>query len=116
VRVQISNTCTARRRKCLKPQGSKRKPSDCFCYIVECADGTFYTGWTTDLKRRVVAHNAGRGSRYTRARRPVKLVYSERVSTRAEAVRREVKIKRMKRPAKLGLVAKLKRGIPTFDF
>jgi putative endonuclease len=55
----------------------------------------------------VAAHNAGRGSRYTRARRPVKLVYSERVSTRAEAMRREVKIKRMKRSAKLGLVAKL---------
>ena len=72
----------------------------CFCYIVECADGTFYTGWTTDLERRVAAHNAGRGSRYTRQRRPVRLVYFESLPTRAEAMRRETRIKRMSRSAK----------------
>ncbi len=64
-------------------------------------DGTFYTGWTVNLDRRVAAHNAGRGSRYTRLRRPVKLVYFERFTTRAEAMRREIQIKRMKRSAKL---------------
>jgi putative endonuclease len=97
VRVQISNT---------QSKSSKRKTFDCFCYIVECADGTFYTGWTTDLKRRVAAHNAGRGSRYTRLRRPVKLVYFEHQPNRSEAMRREVKIKRMSRSAKLRLVAR----------
>ena len=57
-----------------------------YVYIVECADGSYYTGWTTDLRRRLAAHNAGRGSRYTRIRRPVKLVYSEEHPDRASAV------------------------------
>jgi putative endonuclease len=54
-----------------------------FVYILECADGSYYTGWTTDLDRRVAAHNAGRGGRYTRSRRPVKLVYWEEQVPRA---------------------------------
>jgi putative endonuclease len=83
-------------------------PPQCFCYIVECADGTFYTGWTTNLERRVAAHNAGRGSRYTRSRRPVKLVYAESCSGRAEAMRREATLKRMSRPAKLDRIEKFK--------
>ena len=74
---------------------------ECYCYMVECADGTLYTGWTTDLRRRVAAHNAGRGSRYTRMHRPVKLVYFEHLPNRSEAMRREAQIKRMKRSAKL---------------
>ena len=81
----------------------------CYCYIVECADGTFYTGWTTNLERRVKEHNAGRGSRYTRLRRPVKLVYSERQPDRSAAMRREAKIKRMSRVAKLALSKSVKR-------
>jgi putative endonuclease len=83
-------------------------PPQCFCYIVECADGTFYTGWTTNLERRLAAHNAGRGSRYTRSRRPVKLVYFESCSSRAEAMRREATLKRMSRPAKLDRIDKFK--------
>jgi putative endonuclease len=77
-----------------------RKSNGCFCYIVECVDGTFYTGWTTNLERRVATHNAGRGSRYTRPRRPVKLVYFESLLNRAEAMRREIQIKHMSRSAK----------------
>jgi putative endonuclease len=69
--------------------------------MVECADGTLYTGWTTNLRQRVAAHNAGRGSRYTRMHRPVKLVYFEHLPNRSEAMRREAQIKRMKRSAKL---------------
>ena len=83
-------------------------PPQCFCYIVECADGTFYTGWTTNLERRLAVHNAGRGSRYTRSRRPVKLVYFECCSSRAQAMRREVTLKRMSRPAKLDRILKFK--------
>jgi putative endonuclease len=85
----------------------------CYCYIVECADGTFYTGWTIDLNRRVAAHNAGRGSRYTRLRRPVKLVYFERLPNRSDAMRREVQIKRMSRRAKLARISQFKKNTAT---
>jgi putative endonuclease len=78
-----------------------QEPQDCYCYIVECSDGTFYTGWTTNLENRVATHNAGRGSRYTRLRRPVRLVYFEHLPNRSEAMRREAQIKRMSRLAKL---------------
>ncbi|MGC8780670.1 MAG: GIY-YIG nuclease family protein, partial [Anaerolineae bacterium] len=56
-----------------------------FVYVVRCADGTYYTGWTTDLARRIAQHNAGRGGAYTRSRRPVTLVYREEVPDRAAA-------------------------------
>lgn len=75
-----------------------------FVYIVECSDGTFYTGWTTDLARRVADHNAGRGGRYTRMRRPVCLVYWEAMPDRATAQRRELAIKRAGRDAKQRLI------------
>ena len=74
-----------------------------FVYIVRCADGMLYTGWALDVTRRVQAHNAGRGSRYTRAHRPVELVYSEELPTRLEAMKREVAIKRYPRAKKLKL-------------
>lgn len=73
-------------------------------YIVECADGSFYTGWAMDVTRRVAAHNAGRGARYTRARRPVKLVYVETCASRAAAMKREVTVKRLPRAKKLALI------------
>jgi len=75
-----------------------------FVYIVRCADGTFYTGWTTDVARRVAQHNAGRGARYTRMRRPVVLVYREETPDRSTAMRREVAIKRLDRERKERLV------------
>jgi putative endonuclease len=85
-----------------------QEPQDCYCYIVECSDGTFYTGWTTNLENRVATHNAGRGSRYTRLRRPVRLVYFEHLPNRSEAMRRETQIKRMSRPAKLKKISNFK--------
>jgi putative endonuclease len=72
----------------------------CFCYILECADGTYYTGWTTDPERRVKVHNAGRGARYTRTRRPVKLVYIEPQPDRTAAMKRERAIKALPRVKK----------------
>jgi len=75
-----------------------------FCYILECADGTFYTGWTTDLERRMKTHNAGRGAKYTKLRRPVRLVYSEKLRSRSAAQKRELAIKRLRRSKKLELV------------
>ena len=75
-----------------------------FCYILECSDGTFYTGWTTDPPRREKQHNAGTGARYTRVRRPVKMVYIEEQPDRTSAMKRELAIKRLKRPGKSKLV------------
>ena len=72
----------------------------CYCYIVECADGSYYTGWAIDPERRVVVHNQGRGARYTRTRLPVKLVYIEEQTDQKTAMKRERAIKRMTRKGK----------------
>ena len=72
----------------------------CYCYILQCADGTFYTGWTTDPVRRVAQHNKGIGAKYTSTRRPVKLVYLETHPNRTDAMKRELAIKKMKRGQK----------------
>jgi putative endonuclease len=76
----------------------------CYCYIVECSDGTYYTGWTTDPERRVKQHNKGIGAKYTSVRRPVKLVYLEPLPDRTDAMKRELAIKKMKRVQKSKLV------------
>jgi putative endonuclease len=75
-----------------------------WCYLVRCADQTFYCGITNDLHKRVAAHNAGSASRYTRARLPVVLVYSEPHQDRSAASKREAQVKRMSRAAKLALM------------
>jgi len=77
----------------------------CYCYIVECSDGTYYTGWTTDPERRVATHNKGRGAKYTKIRLPVKLVFVEEQLDRRTAMQREIAIKRMKRERKARLIA-----------
>ena len=71
-----------------------------YCYMVECVDGTFYTGWTTDPERRVKEHNAGRGALYTKWRRPVRLIYLEEAADRSAAQRREIAIKKLTRDKK----------------
>jgi len=81
-----------------------RQSSACFCYILECADGSYYTGWTTDPGRRLNAHNAGRGARYTRSRRPVRLVLLEPHDNRSSAMKRERAIKTMTRARKQMLI------------
>jgi putative endonuclease len=77
----------------------------CYCYIVECADGTYYTGWAIDPEKRVAMHNRGRGARYTRTRAPVKLVYVEELPDRVSAMKREIAIKRMTRERKGRLIS-----------
>jgi putative endonuclease len=72
--------------------------------MVVCSDNTLYTGWTMDVQARIKAHNAGRGSRYCKQRRPVRLVYEKEVDTRGQAMRLEQTIKRMPRSRKLRLV------------
>ena len=77
-----------------------------FTYILECSDGTFYTGWTIDLEKRLQSHNAGKGSKYTRARLPVRLAHQEIFSSRKEAMQREYEIKQLNRKEKEDLVFK----------
>lgn len=76
-----------------------------YVYILRCADGSLYTGWTNDLTRRLAAHNSGRGAKYTRGRGPVTLAYSEVFETQGEAMRREAAIKKLSAPQKEGLIA-----------
>ena len=81
-----------------------------YVYIVECSDRTFYTGSTGNIEKRLQEHNRGKaGAKYTRARRPVKLVYVESCSTLSMALKREAEIKRLPRPQKVVLIANSKR-------
>ncbi len=76
-----------------------------YTYILECNDGTLYTGWTTDIDKRVLAHNESKtGAKYTSARRPVKIVYQEECDGKSQAMKREIEIKKMNRAVKLGLI------------
>jgi putative endonuclease len=76
-----------------------------YCYIVECQDGTFYTGWSTDPQRRVKQHNSGSGARYTRGHRPVRLVYIEACENKPAALKRERAIKALTREKKKQLIS-----------
>ena len=77
----------------------------CYTYILRCADGTLYTGWTNDLDKRIRDHAAGKGGKYTRSRLPVKLVYAEAHETKREAMSREWHVKHMTRREKLELIS-----------
>lgn len=81
-----------------------------YVYIVECADGTLYTGWTYDVERRLHEHNAGYGARYTAARRPVELVHTEIHPDRSTAQSREYEIKQWSRARKLRLIRESSAG------
>jgi putative endonuclease len=75
-----------------------------YTYILKCKDGTYYTGWTNDLDRRLKVHNSGKGGKYTRCRLPVELVYQESHETKEEAMRREWEIKQLSRAEKEELI------------
>ncbi len=75
-----------------------------YTYILQCSDGTLYTGYTLDVKRRTTVHNSGKGSKYTRGRLPVTLVYYETLDTKKEALQRERQIKKMDRLEKMKLI------------
>lgn len=78
-----------------------------YVYIVVCEDGTYYTGYTTDIEKRLKAHNEGKGAKYTRARLPVQLIYHETFDTKSEALKREYAIKKLTRPQKTKLIRKV---------
>ncbi|MFW5993998.1 MAG: GIY-YIG nuclease family protein [Halanaerobiaceae bacterium] len=77
-----------------------------YVYIVKCSDNTLYTGYTNDPVRRIEEHNSGDGAKYTRGRRPVKLVYLEEFADKSEAMKREYEIKQLSRTDKLELINK----------
>lgn len=77
---------------------------DWHVYILRCADGTLYTGIAKDLEKRVAVHNSGKGAKYTAARLPVKLAYSEKAKDRSDASKREYAVKKLSRTEKLALI------------
>jgi putative endonuclease len=79
--------------------------TDAWVYILRCSDGSLYTGWSTDVKRRLRRHNAGTASRYTASRLPVELVYEHAMEDRSAARREEARIKALDRRRKLALIA-----------
>jgi len=82
-----------------------------YTYILECKDGTYYTGWTNNLDKRLKDHNEGKGAKYTKPRLPVSLIYYEEFQTKEEAMRREYAIKRMSRSEKSKLVCEYRERI-----
>ncbi len=79
--------------------------AEAWVYLLRCADGSLYTGWTNDLPKRLAAHAAGTASRYTRSRLPVELALALPQADRSAAMREEARIKRLTRPEKLALLA-----------
>ena len=88
---------------------------EAYTYMMECSDGSLYTGWTNDLKKRLASHNAGKGSKYTASRLPVKLVYYEELETKQEAMKREYVIKQMSRKEKIKLLTSDSNCLCGFD-
>lgn len=82
----------------------KERKTGHYVYIVRCADGTLYTGWTTDISNRLEAHNSGAGAKYTKGRGPVRLLYSEAFEAKSEALKREKQIQKLTRAKKLKLI------------
>ena len=84
-----------------------------YTYMLRCQDGSLYTGWTTDIEKRVRMHNEGKGAKYTQSRRPVKLVYYETFGTKEEAMSREYAIKRLKKKEKEDLAKSWSAALQT---
>ncbi|MCU9533546.1 GIY-YIG nuclease family protein [Streptococcus sp. CSL10205-OR2] len=76
-----------------------------FMYVLKCSDGTLYTGYTTDVKKRLATHNAGKGAKYTKQRLPVELIYQEEFATKSEAMSAENYFKQKTRQEKLAYIA-----------
>lgn len=88
----------------MKETDKQKQHQGNYTYIVKCSDETLYTGWTNNLKKRLEAHNSGKGAKYTKNRCPVELVYFEEYDTKQEAMKREYAIKQLSRQKKLALI------------
>ena len=75
-----------------------------YVYILRCKDNSLYTGWCVDLEKRIALHNSGKGAKYTRSKRPCKLVYYEEIDNKSEALKREIAIKKLTKEKKEDLV------------
>lgn len=84
--------------------------SQFFTYVLRCADGSLYTGWTTDIESRLKAHNAGSGAKYTRSRTPVELIASWQFCNKSEAMKKEYAIKQLSRTEKIKLIEKTNKA------
>ena len=80
-----------------------------YVYIVECSDGTFYTGWTNNLGKRIAMHSNGLGAKYTKGRGPVKLMHYEEFEDKKDAMKREYEIKKLTRKAKITLISEIQK-------
>lgn len=78
-----------------------------YVYMLECSDGSIYTGWTNDIKRRFFMHQEGKGARYTKVRLPLHLIYLEELPTKSEALKREIAIKKLRKGKKRDLLKEL---------
>ena len=76
----------------------------CYVYILECEDGSYYTGWCKDLDRRYLQHLNGKGAKYTKSHKPIRIIYSEKFKDKEDAMKREYEIKQMKRQEKENLI------------
>ena len=92
-----------------KEMGGLVQQQNNYVYIVRCSDQTLYTGWTNHLEKRIEAHNAGKGAKYTKARRPEELVYFETFDNKGDALKREYQIKQLKRSEKEKLILRKKK-------
>ena len=81
-----------------------------YVYIVECSDGTFYTGWTNNLEKRIYMHSNGVGAKYTKGRGPVKLMHYEEFEEKKDAMKREYEIKKLTRKAKISLIKEIAKN------
>ena len=81
-----------------------------YVYIVECSDGTFYTGWTNNLEKRIAMHSNGLGAKYTKGRGPVKLMHYEEFEDKKDAMKREYEIKKLTRKAKITLISEVQKN------
>ena len=88
---------------------------NCFVYMLECGDGTLYTGWTPDLAHRLKAHRSGKGAKYTRGRGPLTLAYSQCFATKSEALRWEAHLKALSRAEKLRLCAPFQTAVKALE-
>lgn len=85
-----------------------------YTYMLECSDGSYYTGWTNDLRKRIKTHKAGKGGKYTRSRLPVHLVYFERYEEKHDARSREVRLKQLSHAEKQALAASFSENMAEY--
>ena len=102
VKKEDEQSTESARKKAEKPSGNAAARN--YTYILKCGDGSLYTGWTNDIAARLEQHRSGKGAKYTRCRKPVKLVYLEESDTKQQAMSREAKIKQLSRQEKEKLI------------